>query len=77
MSTPHPNTEQRSFIEPHHEQTFLHRSRNYYCVPEPENESNYRIIRPESIRFGRIESNRIEFLEEKTESNRTECQFFK
>ena len=45
--------------------------------PEPENESNYRIIRPESIRFGRIESNRIEFLEEKTESNRTECQFFK
>ena len=38
--------------------------------PEPETEPNYRIIRLEFIRFGRIESNRIDFFESR--SNRIE-----
>ena len=40
--------------------------------PELETESNCRIIRPELIRFDRIESNRIEIFEKNVESNRIE-----
>ena len=40
--------------------------------PETESESNCRIIRFDSIRFSRIESNRIPNLKKWTESNRVE-----
>ena len=45
-------------------------------VPETEIESNYRIIRLDSIRLSRIESNVYKIVEKRAESNRIELIFF-